>query len=346
VSSVVMLAESDESGKHVVVEHPRDAGITTICNRFSTHPSLRAYKEFIQEWDPTYRKTASAGAGGSSSEEEDRIPPGIALQRSRAMKERCCLVHNATGRTVVLALTSATEVKNSSGWMQQALKRHPVGRLLEKTKAASGNDRGGQGEVDNSIVISAGDIIKLDLFSVPAPKSEAAAAVRLGTGQEEEDDEDDDKPPSADAERWQKGTFHYVAAGSSGTTAQEREKAIGEVNLQAGQVVSFVCVESPLQVVYRPVSDQRQLRHVEIRNDSFEHVSVKCTQDLSSFCLESALDPGSSLRFEGRNPESRKVFKKMNFFGDTYQVTIKKDNNTLSSEVASGQILKIEGLAM
>merc|ERR1712194_655036 len=140
-----------------------------------------------------------------------------------------------------------------------------------------------------------------------------------------------------------KGTFHYGSG-------EEKENAIGETALTAGQVVSFVCVESPIQLIYRSLAEQKKFgqhsSQIEIVNESFDHITVKVTQESSSFSMSSALDPGGSLCFDGRNPASRRVFQKTTNFDSNYLVTIKKGQQELKSEVASGQVLRVEGIQM
>ena len=83
-------------------------------------------------------------------------------------------------------------------------------------------------------------------------------------------------------------------------------------------------MNSPVQIVYRSLADQQRNGSCQISNESFEKVTVKCTQASSSFSLESRLDPGSVLSFEGKNPVARRVFTKTMNFDETFQVTVKK----------------------
>lgn len=330
VSSVVMLAETDTAGRHVVVEHPQEASMGDILGRFSTHPSLKAYREFVQDWDPLYTEP---GLPQTDIQIRETYRSSSELAQLSTIRERCCLVHNATSRTLTLVLLNEEEAAKDAGWMQKALKRHPVGRILERAK--KGKDETENKDAKPQVVIGAGDIVKVDLIVPEDRGSDSEESVDIGGG--DEGSPSDKNSPNA--VRYIKGNFHYG-------TGETKEKAIGDSALVPGQVVSFVCVESPIQVVYRSLADQKVDRSVGISNDSFEKITVKCDQAASSFHLETALDPGCRICFEGRNPEARKVFAKTMNFDDTYKVTIVKGKQELNSEVGCGQVLKVEGIQM
>ena len=121
------------------------------------------------------------------------------------------------------------------------------------------------------------------------------------------------------------------------------ETCIGESFLKQGQVLSFVCVDSPLSVAYRTLEEQRKSNHLEIVNEAFETCSVSIKQESSKLSLEMSLDPGASFSFEGRNPAQRKIFKSESNFDATYDVTVKRGGTELPAELSVGQLLRIEG---
>ena len=104
-----------------------------------------------------------------------------------------------------------------------------------------------------------------------------------------------------------------------------------------------MCVESPLSIAYRSVSEQEQSNQFEVRNDSFESCSVKISQESSKMNLEVSLDPGARFSFEGADPAKRKVFKREAKFDSKYDVVVKRGNLELPAEISEGQFLRIEG---
>jgi len=362
VSSVVMLAETDHAGRHVVVEHPHMEPLAKIFKRFNTHPSLRAYDDFVLDWEPGFvdeRPEDSGGSAANSSTLAAISSQNYAIPK-REIRERCALVHNATSKSLVLSLLTSEQAEKAGGWMQKALRRHPVGRLLEKTEKKKDN------APDKFVVIAAGDIVKIPLeddledssdeedesfgqagggaggpsASISPQKPALLPGAGIVSGAPPAEQREQNPPPKA---KFVKGFFHY------GTTKENKSKAIGDAGLEPGQVISFVCVESPVQVVYRSIKEQRLSNSLQIKNECFEHCSVKVTQESSNFALETGLDPGSSVCFEGRNPTSRKVFQKTVNFDDTYQVLVKRGGAEsgkaeVEAELSNGQSLRIEGM--
>ncbi|CAD7950437.1 unnamed protein product [Amoebophrya sp. A25] len=408
VSSVVMLAETDHAGRHVVVEHPKQEPLLKIFKRFNTHPSLRAYENFILDWEPGYNdepelqeRNAVDLYGGSSLAFQRS---GGLLQAGRQIREKCCLVHNATSRSLVLSLLTAEQADKAGGWMQKALRRHPVGRLLEKTQKTKQTTS--KENEDRYVVIGAGDIVKVELEELiedtesdedtgvsvlgvrhssinirGSPldsKNYVRSPKKLAVSSEEEQEGlgGANKPSTGSSDlarigiteesrfapravsggliqhadtaatpnlvRFVKTFFHY------GTNPENKSKAIGDCALEPGQVISFVCVESPVQVVYRSVREQKAANYMQIKNECFEHCVAKVTQESSHFSLETGLDPGSSVCFEGRNPTSRKVFQKTVNFDPTFNVLLKRgaDAKTVDAELSNGQTLRIEGMEL
>lgn len=94
---------------------------------------------------------------------------------------------------------------------------------------------------------------------------------------------------------------------------------------------------------YRTLDEQRKSNHLEIRNDAFEQCTIKITQESSKMTTELSLDPGGRFSFEGKNPESRKIFKQEAKFDSTYDVVVKRGNVELPAELSVGQLLRIEG---
>ncbi|CAD7926157.1 unnamed protein product [Amoebophrya sp. A120] len=357
VSSVVMLAETDHAGRHVVVEHPRTEPLAKIFQRFNTHPSLKAYDEFILDWEPSFQDedreeksassslvTSSGGAapssaGPASSKEIVPVRPPPA-GGAPGVRETCCLIHNATSKSLVVSLLTAEEAEKASGLMQKALRRHPVGNFLDKNMKRKEKAR------EHFVLVAAGDMVKVPLEPEPEDSSEDDDFLSVKRKPEVVVSADKSKTavgggPAAEISRYVRGFFHY------GTTFENKGKAIGDAALEPGQVISFVCVESTVQVVYRTIEDQKIANHLEIKNECFEHCSVKVTQDSSKFLLETGLDPGSSVSFQGRNPVSRKVFQKTVNFDASYHVLVKRggqDGKSVEAELSDGQTLRIEGI--
>ena len=104
-----------------------------MFKRFNTHPSLQAYDDFILEWEPefvdededdatgantsgtTSANTTSVNADNSSlvaSKKQQLHGFKSLVQPMRNIREKCCLVHNATSKSLVLSLLTEEQAES------------------------------------------------------------------------------------------------------------------------------------------------------------------------------------------------------------------------------------------
>eukprot|EP00397_Hematodinium_sp_SG-2012_P000069 GEMP01000069.1.p1 GENE.GEMP01000069.1~~GEMP01000069.1.p1 ORF type:complete len:3256 (+),score=468.64 GEMP01000069.1:314-10081(+) len=94
-TTVVMWLETDEAGRHVVVESPDSDPIATLA-RFGSCPSTRT-EVILDRW------------------------------KSSKVQATCCLIHNATTQFVTVQIR---EPVDAPGSFQKAINMHPLGRRL------------------------------------------------------------------------------------------------------------------------------------------------------------------------------------------------------------------------
>jgi len=212
-------------------------------------------------------------------------------------------------------------------------------------------------ECQCEVVIQAGDmeIVPLEMFIDDQPKEKKKfAAVKEGNEDNEDAPVSDDDQlntstfdnPNEESDedeyekvKFTKCTFHYGVG-------ENIEKAIGDTKLEAGTVVSFVCVESPIRVQYRSIPEQRWNNQIECVNDCLDTCQIKVEQKTSNFKMETGLDPGSKIGFQGTNPQTRKVYKRKAYFDDVYEVSVTPGSSSKAAkaELSNAAILRIEGM--
>lgn len=340
-STAMLWLETEEAGRHVVVEHLEGDSLEAVLARFGSHPS-EATEQVIKDWEARRRglrgsletpEDASGGVSGSSpSTEEVALPDANSVARE------------TPGSDSPLGGGDGRESNSVAGVPNVVMANGGAAAVGKENKVEGSNERG-RGEATEpvslvhnatlrtvSLILSfkrqgeSVSMVSQALAAHPVMKLLSSAAAKTGATAAKADEHiltvapgemlmvRHPPVPREAGEGFWKVQFAYGHG-------EQREKPVGESILVDGGVTSFVCVEDPCRVVNRPPAHRKAAPHLmEIRNTSMEPAEVSLVQTSPALLevkagsgekgklgkplkLETSVMPGAALSLEPKPPD-------------------------------------------